>query len=117
MTKKCFRPPRRGKPALRTTLAAAVLLAAGVQSIPAAHAQTSGPYSLNWSTVSVNGGGIAHLRSQCFILSGSIDFQSAPNNTSIFYGNGGYTLYSGFWWTTPISNLDEIFFDGFEECR
>lgn len=96
---------------------AAFVTGATVGALPplAMGAQTSSGYLLNWSSVA--GSGRAHMRSSCYILSGSIDFQSAPNNSSILTGSGSYVLYSGFWWAAPISDLDEIFFDGFEECK
>lgn len=67
---------------------------------------------MNWS--SITAGGIAHLRSSCYQLSGSISFVSKPG---ILYGDAAYTLFTGFWVAAPIFGQDEIFFNGFEECK
>lgn len=108
MNKQYFRPPRG-----RTVRAwfAAVAVFAGVGVSMAGQTQ-SGPYSLNWSTISA--GGTAHMRTSCYILSGYIDFVSAPG---ILYASGPYTLYTGFWAAAPIFGQDQISFDGFEECK
>lgn len=112
MNSQCFRPSRG-----RTVCAwlAAAALFAGVGVSTASQAQPNGGYTLSWS--SITAGSITHIRSSCYTLSGSIGFQSAPNNSSIFNGSAGYVLYSGFWWSLPIAYTDEIFFDGFEECK
>lgn len=114
MNSHCFRPPR-GRTVCVWLAAAALSAGAGVSQASQSQSQSSGGYTLNWS--SITAGSITHMRSSCYILSGSIGFQSAPNNSSIFNGQAGYVLYSGFWWSLPIANTDEIFFDGFEECN
>lgn len=108
MNQQYFRLPRGET--VRAWLAAAIMFA-GIGTSTASQAQP-GPYSLNWSAITA--GGVAHMRTACYILSGYIGFVSAPG---ILYANGPYTLYTGFWAAAPIYGQDQLFFDGFEECN
>ncbi|HET7161176.1 MAG TPA: hypothetical protein VFI32_00690 [Rhodanobacteraceae bacterium] len=88
------------------------IVCSGVLPWTNSHAQAS-PYTLNWS--SITAGGVAHLHSSCFELSGSIDFIGLPGILSASPNN--YVVYTGFWAAAPIFGLDEIFFNGFEDCK
>jgi hypothetical protein len=58
----------------------------------------------------VSAGGHA-LKNSCFLLSGTTG-QAAPGYSS------GLTesLLAGFWSAAPTTGLDELFFNGFEDC-
>ncbi len=91
----------------------AVALAAGTIVLPSSgiSAQTGG-YVLNWHAIV--SGGVVRSRNPCYRLSGSI--AQATVTPGITFSTG-YTLFSGFWSAAPIANQDQIFFDGFEDCK
>lgn len=93
----------------------AVALAAGTIVLPSSSisAQTTGGgYGLNWHTIV--SGGVVRSRNPCYRLSGSTAQATVtPGITT----SSSYTLFSGFWSAAPIANQDQIFFDGFEDCK
>lgn len=65
-------------------------------------------YAINWHAIDP---GVARLHNSCFRLSATAG-QAVPG-----YGSGGsYVVTSGFWAAAPTHGLDDIFFNGFEEC-
>ena len=84
----------------------AVLPASGIS------AQASVSYALNWHAVA--SGGVVRARNSCYRLSGTTG--QATVTPGITMGTT-YTLFSGFWSAAPIANRDQIFFDGFEDCK
>lgn len=84
----------------------AVLPASGVS------AQAAASYALNWHAVA--SGGVVRARNSCYRLSGTT--AQATVTPGITMGTT-YTLFSGFWSAAPIANRDQIFFDGFEDCK
>ena len=84
----------------------AVLPASGVG------AQAGGPYDIKWHVIA--SGGIVRARNSCYRLSGTT--AQATITPGITMGTN-YTLFSGFWSAAPIANRDQIFFDGFEDCK
>lgn len=72
------------------------------------NAQTTSTYSIGWHSIDP---GISRLRNSCFLLSATAG-QPVPGHGA----GGSYVVTSGFWAAAPSSGLDEIFFNGFEEC-
>lgn len=92
----------------------AVALAAGTIVLPSSgiSAQAGGGYGLNWHTVV--DGGVVRSRNPCYRLSGSVAQATVTPGITM---SPSYTLFSGFWSAAPIANQDQIFFDGFEDCK
>lgn len=89
-------------------------LAAIVAGAVASPSSGSG-YGLNWhATVS---GGVARARNPCFHLSGSVAQPTVTPGVISNPSGAQYMLFSGFWSAAPIAGRDEIFFDGFEDCK
>lgn len=59
----------------------------------------------------IQGGGVDRARSACFELAGTIA-QPVPGYSS----SAPYSISAGFWVSTPTANLDQLFFDGLEDC-
>jgi hypothetical protein len=59
-------------------------------------------------------GGVVRARNSCYRLSGTT--AQATVTPGIAMGST-YTLFTGFWSAAPIANRDQIFFDGFEDCK
>ncbi|HMM57106.1 MAG TPA: hypothetical protein PKD77_05875 [Rudaea sp.] len=87
---------------------------AGAAGLPASgiSAQAGGPYDINWHVIA--SGGVVRSRNPCYRLSGTT--AQATVTPGITMGTT-YTLFSGFWSAAPIANRDQIFFDGFEDCK
>jgi hypothetical protein len=106
MKKRGFRAHSRVRIAM-PVLAAIVL--AGVCALPwsDSRAQATLP-SVHFHVISAGGHA---LRNSCFLLSGTAG-QAAPGYSS------GLTesIVAGFWAGAPTTGLDEIFFNGFEDC-
>ncbi|MDE1885840.1 MAG: hypothetical protein KGH92_08030 [Xanthomonadaceae bacterium] len=98
---------------LLSRAAAVVALAAGTIMLPSSGISSpTGGYVLNWHTIV--SGGVVHSANPCYRLSGSIaQVAITPGVTTAT----GYTLFSGFWTAAPIAGQDEIFFNGFEDCK
>ncbi|MEO5622225.1 MAG: hypothetical protein ABIQ78_02235 [Dokdonella sp.] len=87
-------------------ICAASLLGVSVPSH--AHAQATPEFSIDSYVISA---GANRSFNTCFVLTGTLG-QAAPG-----YSSGGvYYLLSGFWSFVPITERDEIFFNGFEGC-
>lgn len=91
-------------------LTAAAISAVFVLPWSDSHAQSSPTFSVDWHYISA---GVATTRNSCFVLSGTVG-QPAPGYSSA--SNGEFALLAGFWVAAPTTNVDEIFFNGFEEC-
>ena len=66
------------------------------------------PPAINFHVISAGG---KSLQNSCFRLSGTVA-QAAPG-----YSSGpSDSLIAGFWSAAPTTGLDEIFFNGFEDC-
>ena len=76
------------RPPIRALLA--LTLGTFLATMPTAHAQTGGPYSLTWSTLAGGGGSISGASG--YSVSGTI---AQPNASSLT--GGTYTLKGGFW--------------------
>ena len=59
------------------------------------------------------GAGSHAQSSGCFHLSGTVGQVAAGYSSS---GSGTYSITAGFWPVAPTTELDEIFFNGFEKC-
>jgi len=70
-------------------------------------AGNSGP-AINFSVIAAGAKG---SRNSCFLLNGTVG-QPAPGYSS----GGDIALIAGFGAVLPTTNLDEIFFTGFEDC-
>lgn len=82
---------------------------------PASAGQTP-TYCVNWSAVT--SGGIRRAHNSCYLLSGTVG-QLAPAPGYAYQATAGatnYGVFSGFWAAAQTSGLDEIFFNGFEDC-
>jgi hypothetical protein len=101
---------------LRSGLRALSTLVAicGVAALPASSigAASAGSYSIGWHNIS--SGAVTRAHSSCYRLSGSIG-QATVTPGIVMSTN--YTLFSGFWTAAPIAVQDQIFFDGFEDCK
>ncbi|MGH8041424.1 MAG: hypothetical protein ACREPN_05200 [Rudaea sp.] len=96
----------------RAVIAAAGIAAVSVVPSSRAGVQSGGGYAVGWhATVA---GGVLRARNSCYRLSGST--AQATVTPGITMGST-YTLYSGFWAAAPIAGQDEIFFNGFEDCK
>jgi len=98
---------------LRVGLALQVLVALASASILAmpwsdTRAGTTTTYSIDFHTISSGG---SSLRNSCYQLTGTVG-QAAPGYSA---GSSDYVI-AGFWSAAPTTGLDEIFFNGFEEC-
>lgn len=89
-------------------------IVAGSAMLPASgvSAQAGGPYDIKWHAMA--SGGVVRARNSCYRLSGTT--AQATVTPGITMGST-YTLFSGFWSAAPIANRDQIFFDGFEDCK
>jgi len=58
----------------------------------------------------IGSGGHA-LQNFCYRLSGTAG-QTAPGYSS----STNFSVVAGFWEAAPLTSLDELFFDGFEDC-
>lgn len=92
----------------------ALAIVTGTAALPSSGigAQTGGGYALNWHAVASDG--VVRARNPCYRLSGSIGQATVTPGITI---GSTYTLFSGFWSAAPIANQDQIFFDGFEDCK
>jgi len=102
---------------LRIGLALPALVALASASILAmpwsdTRAGTTATYSIDFHTISSGG---SSLRNSCYHLTGTVG-QAAPGYSSTTSGTPTYSVYAGFWSAAPATGLDEIFFNGFEEC-
>jgi hypothetical protein len=89
--------------------AVAAIALAGVCAVPwsDSRAQATSP-AVNFHVI---GAGGKSLHNSCFRLSGTLA-QTAPG-----YSSGpSNSLIAGFWSAAPTTGLDEIFFNGFEDC-
>ena len=106
MSKQSLRARSRAR--LATPVLAAIALA-GVCALPGSdsRAQATTP-TIGFHTVSAGG---HSFQNSCYRLSGTTG-QAAPGYSS------GLTesLLAGFWSAPPTTGLDEIFFNGFEDC-
>mgnify|MGYP001548569801 FL=1 len=95
-------------------MAGVVAIVLGTAALPSSGigAQTGGGYALNWHAFT--SGGVVRSRNPCYGLSGTI--AQATVTPGITLGST-YTLFSGFWSAAPIAGQDQIFFDGFEDCK
>ena len=89
--------------------AIAVIALTGVCAIPwsDSRAQVTPP-AINFHVISAGG---KSLRNSCFRLSGTAGqavagYSSGPTDS----------LVAGFWSAAPTTGLDDIFFNGFEDC-
>ena len=57
------------------------------------------------------GAGGQALKNSCYRLSGTAG-QAAPGYSS----SANSSIVAGFWAAAPQTSLDELFFDGFEDC-
>jgi hypothetical protein len=91
----------------RAALAMATL--ACVAAIPWSDTHAGAPpFGVNWHVVSSGGHALSN---SCFRLSGTAG-QAAPG-----YSSGPTdSIVAGFWPVAPTTGLDEIFFNGFEDC-
>lgn len=65
-------------------------------------------YGIAWHAINP---GITRARNSCFLLSATMG-QAVPG-----YASGAeFVVTSGFWAAAPITQLDEIYFNGFERC-
>ena len=96
----------------RTAGVLAIVMGTAVLPASGIGAQTGSGYALNWHTVV--SGGVVRARNSCYRLSGTT--AQATVTPGITMGST-YTLFSGFWSAAPIANRDQIFFDGFEDCK
>ncbi|MGH8746695.1 MAG: hypothetical protein ACREUK_09405 [Burkholderiales bacterium] len=89
-------------------------IVAGSAVLPASGigAQAGGPYDIKWHAIA--SGGVVRSLNPCYRLSGTI--AQATVTPGITLGST-YTLFSGFWSAAPIAGQDQIFFDGFEDCK
>lgn len=89
--------------------AIAVIALAGVCAVPwsDSRAQVTAP-AIGFHVVSAGG---KSLHNSCFRLAGTTG-QAAPGYSS----NPADSLIAGFWAVAPTTGLDEIFFNGFEDC-
>jgi hypothetical protein len=89
--------------------AAAALGLACVCAVPWSDSRAQAtPPAVNFHVISAGG---RSLHNSCFRLSGTLA-QAAPG-----YSSGpSDSLISGFWSAAPTTGLDEIFFNGFEDC-
>ena len=71
-------------------------------------AQTPPSYAIDVYTI---GAVTPTLSNPCFRLTGTIGDAAAGTSA-----NATYTAYAGFWFASPASAVDELFFAGFEEC-
>jgi hypothetical protein len=65
-------------------------------------------YAVTWHRIDP---GVMRLHGSCFRLSATAG-QPVPGHGS----GGSYVVTSGFWAAAPTHGLDEVFFNGFEEC-
>jgi hypothetical protein len=95
-------------------MAGATAIAMGTAALPASSigAQTGGGYTLNWHAIV--SGGVVRSRNTCYRLSGTTAQVTVTPGITM---GSTYTLFSGFWSAAPIANRDQIFFDGFEDCK
>ncbi len=96
----------------RAIIAAVGIASASVVPSSGSGAQAAGGFAIGWhATVS---SGVLRARNSCYRLSGST--AQAIVTPGIIMAST-YTLYSGFWAAAPIAGQDEIFFNGFEDCK
>jgi hypothetical protein len=106
MTKKFLRT------GLRAVSATALICGAAALSASSVGAATAGGYSIHWHAFV--SGGIVRARSPCHRLSGVVAQAAVtPGITT----STNYTLFSGFLAAAPIVEQEQIFFDGFEDCK
>ena len=100
---KCFRArPRIG-------LTALVLAALG--GLAGSSLTSSGALAAPSIGFHFIGSGGHALQNSCYRLAGTAG-QAAPGYSS----SASYSLVAGFWEAAPKTSLDEVFFDGFEDC-
>jgi hypothetical protein len=89
--------------------AVAVIALATVCTVPWSDSRAQAtPPAINFHVISAGG---KSLNNSCFRLSGTVA-QAAPG-----YSSGpSDSLIAGFWSAAPTTGLDEIFFNGFEDC-
>jgi hypothetical protein len=109
MKKQRFRALSRVRIALPVSIAIAL---AGVCALPwsdsRAQSTLSALSTIDFHAVSA---GSKALHNSCFRLSGTVG-QAAPG----YMSGTTDSLISGFWSAAPTTGLDEIFFNGFEDC-
>jgi hypothetical protein len=100
---------------LRVHIGMPVLIAiamVGVCALPwsdsRAQATLATPPAIDFHIVSAGG---KALHSSCFRLSGTLG-QTAPG----YLSGTSNSLIAGFWSAAPTTGLDEIYFNGFEDC-
>ena len=72
-------------------------------------------YCINWSALT--NGSIQRAHNGCYLLAASIGQVSpAPGFAYSQTGSSGYAVFSGFWAAAQVTDVDEIFFNGFEGC-
>jgi hypothetical protein len=104
--KRPFRAQWRARIAMPVFTAIAI---AGMCAVPGSdsRAQALAP-AINFHVISAGGHA---LQNSCFRLSGTAG-QAAPG-----YSSGSTeSVIAGFWPVAPTMGLDEIFFNGFEDC-
>lgn len=105
----------RSRSLWRATVAAT--LAAGMIVLPSSgiSAQAGGGYGLNWHTIVA--GGVVRSRNPCYRLSGSVAQAAVTPGVVSNPTGSNYMLFSGFWSAAPTVGQDQIFFNGFEDCK
>lgn len=98
-------------------MAGVVAIALGTAALPSSGigAQAGGGFGLNWH--SVVSGGVVRSRNPCYRLSGTIAQATVTPGTVSNPTGSNYMLFSGFWTAAPTVGQDQIFFDGFEDCK
>src|SRR5690349_9926003 len=84
------------------------LASVSILAMPWSRAGATATFSINFHTISSGG---SSLRNSCFHLTGTVG-QAAPGYSA---GSSDYVI-AGFWPAAPTTGLDEIFFNGLEEC-
>lgn len=94
--------PRIALPAL------AIAVLSGLLALPWASSGAQAAPAIGFHFI---GAGGHPLQNSCYHLSGTAG-QTVPGYSS----SANYSLVAGFWEAVPQTNVDELFFDGFEDC-
>ncbi|MBS0570275.1 MAG: hypothetical protein JSS28_06695 [Proteobacteria bacterium] len=95
----------------------AILAAIGAAALFSSNgdALAAGSYALGWQTVV--SGGTVRSRNPCYRLSGAIAQATVTPGVISNPSGAQYMLFSGFWSAAPTVGQDQIFFNGFEDCK
>jgi len=95
-------------------VASVFAVVAGTAVLPASgiSAQAGGPFDVKWHAIA--SGGVVRARNSCYRLSGTAAQATVTPGITM---SSTYTLFTGFWSAAPIANRDQMFFDGFEDCK